>query len=138
MTRAKSNLKARRRYSHTVDRNSGLICDQTIACDWLLKRQDFEAPLRRIRFEIDPKTGKRLVFLTIQRHAAGNHYHRALSNAGGRSSCSSRWIKQHLRIKVFFGTLRERSVKSSSVDCCLHLPLVAIVKKRLHISVPLV
>ena len=63
VTRAKSNLKAQRRYSHPVDRSTGLICDQTIVLSGFYSRQDFDTPLRRIRFK-DPETGKRLVFLT--------------------------------------------------------------------------
>src|SRR5438132_1426090 len=63
VTRAKSNLKAQRRYSHPVDRSTGLICDQTIVLSGFYSRQDFDTPLRRVRFK-DPTTGKRLVFLT--------------------------------------------------------------------------
>jgi Domain of unknown function (DUF4372)/Transposase DDE domain len=63
VTRAKSNLKARRRYSQAVDRNTGLICDQIIVLTGSNSRRDFDTPLRRIKFN-DPETGKRLVFLT--------------------------------------------------------------------------
>jgi len=63
VTRAKSNLKAQRRYSHPVDRTTGLICDQTIVLTGFYSHQNFDTPLRRIKFR-DPKTGKRLVFLT--------------------------------------------------------------------------
>ena len=63
VTRAKSNLKAQRRYSHPVDRSTGLICDQTIVLTGFYSRQDFDKPLRRIKFK-DPNSGKRLVFLT--------------------------------------------------------------------------
>ena len=65
VTRAKSNLKAERRYSHPVDRTTGLICDQTVILSGFYSHKDFPVPLRRIKF-IDPKTGKRLVFLTNQ------------------------------------------------------------------------
>lgn len=63
VTRAKSHLKAGRRYSHPVDRSAGLICDQTIVLTGFYSRQGFDTPLRRIKFK-DPETGKRLVFLT--------------------------------------------------------------------------
>ena len=63
VTRGKSNLRAQRSYSHPVDRSTGLICDQTVILTGFYSSQDFETPLRRIRFN-DPKTGKRLVFLT--------------------------------------------------------------------------
>ena len=63
VTRAKSNLKARRRYSQPVDRSTGLVCDQTVFLTGFYSRQGFNRPLRRIKFN-DPQTGKRLVFLT--------------------------------------------------------------------------
>ena len=63
VTRAKSNLKARRRYSRPVDRSTGLVCDQTVLLTGFYSRQGFDRPLRRIKFN-DPQTGKRLVFLT--------------------------------------------------------------------------
>jgi IS4 transposase len=63
VTRGKSNLKVKRRYSHPVDRRTGLICDQTVVLTGFYSNKEFETPLRRIRFN-DPKTGKRLVFLT--------------------------------------------------------------------------
>jgi hypothetical protein len=50
VTRAKSNLKARRRYSHSVDRASGLVCDQTVILTGFYSRQGFNRPLRRIKF----------------------------------------------------------------------------------------
>jgi hypothetical protein len=65
VTRAKSNLKAERRYSHPVDRVSGLICDQTVILSGYYSDKGFPVPLRRIKY-IDPKTRKRLVFLTNQ------------------------------------------------------------------------
>jgi hypothetical protein len=63
VTRAKSNIKAKRRYSRPVDRSTGLICDQTIVLTGFYTRQGFDRPLRRVKFN-DPETGKTLVFLT--------------------------------------------------------------------------
>src|SRR3990170_4603225 len=63
VTRAKSNLKAERRYSHPVDRTTGLVCDQTVVLTVFYSRKGFEAPLRRIRFR-DPESDKTLIFLT--------------------------------------------------------------------------
>jgi hypothetical protein len=63
VTRAKSNLKALRRYSNPVDRSTGLICAQTIVLTGFYSRQDFDTPVRRIKLN-DPKTSKRLVLLT--------------------------------------------------------------------------
>jgi len=63
VTRGKSNLKAQRRYTHPVDRATGVICDQTVVLTGFYSRQGFDAPLRRIRFK-DPETDKTLIFLT--------------------------------------------------------------------------
>ncbi|MGH8338127.1 MAG: IS4 family transposase, partial [Gammaproteobacteria bacterium] len=109
VTRAKSNLKAERRYSHPVDRITGLICDQTIVLSGFYSHQGFPAPLRRIKFR-DPKTAKRLVFLT-------NNFRLPpltiadLYRSRWQVELFFKWIKQHLRIKAFFGT-SENAVKS--------------------------
>jgi hypothetical protein len=134
VTRAKSNLQAQRRYSHPIDRNTGLICDQTIVLTGFYTRQDFDAPLRRIRFK-DPETGKRLVFLT-------NNFTLAAITITELYRCRwqvelfFKWIKQHLRIKVFFGT-SENAVKTQVWIAVSTYLLVAIVKKRLHIPASL-
>ena len=65
VTRAKSNLDARRVYSAAIDRSTGLMCDQTIALNGFYSKQGFCDHLRRIRFK-DPQTGKTLIFLTNQ------------------------------------------------------------------------
>ena len=128
VTRAKSNLKAERRYSHPVDRSTGIICDQTIVLSGFYSHQGFPEPLRRIKFR-DPKTGKRLVFLT------NNVTLPPLSIADlyrcrWQVELFFKWIKQHLRIKAFFGT-SENAVKSQIWIAVSVYVLVAIVKKRL-------
>ena len=134
VTRAKSNLKAQRRYSHPVDRSTGLICDQTIVLTGFYSRQDFETPLRRIRFK-DPETGKRLVFLT-------NNFTLPAITITELYRCRwqvelfFKWIKQHLRIKVFFGT-SENAVKTQIWIAVSVYVLVAIVKKRLSLTASL-
>jgi len=65
VTRVKSNLRAERRYSHPVDRTSGLVCDQTMILSGYYSHKGFPVPLRRIKFR-DPSTGKRLIFLANQ------------------------------------------------------------------------
>lgn len=132
--RAKSNLQAQRRYSRPVDRKTGLICDQTILLTGFYTRQDFDAPLRRIRFT-DRETGKRLVFLT------NNFMLPALTIADlyrcrWQVELFFKWIKQHLRIKVFFGT-SENAVKTQVWIAVSTYLLVAIVKKRLNIPASL-
>ena len=131
VTRAKSNLKAQRRYSHPVDRSTGLICDQTIVLTGFYSRQDFDTPLRRIKFR-HPKIGKRLVFLT------NNFALPAITIADlYRCRCQVelffKWIKQHLRIKVFCWT-SENAVKTQIWIAVSVYVLVAIVKKRFNLS----
>ena len=134
MTRAKSNLNAKRRYSHPVDRTTGLLCDQTIVLTGFYSLKGFETPLRRIRFN-DPKTGKRLVFLT-------NNFTLPALTIAELYRCRwqvelfFKWIKQHLRIKAFYGT-SENAVKTQIWIAVSVYVLVAIVKKRLNIAASL-
>ena len=134
VTRAKSNLKAQRRYSHPIDRSTGLICDQTIVLTGFYSKQDFDTPLRRVRFK-DPTTGKNLVFLT-------NNFALPALTIADLYRCRwqvelfFKWIKQHLRIKVFFGT-SENAVKTQIWIAVSVYVLVAIVKKRLNIPASL-
>jgi hypothetical protein len=128
VTRAKSNLKARRRYSRPVDRSTGLVCDQTILLTGFYSRQGFNRPLRRIRFT-DPQTGKRLVFLT-NNFALDALTIAKLYKCRWQVELFFKWIKQHLRIKAFFGT-SENAVKSQIWIAVSVYVLVAIVKKRL-------
>ena len=134
VTRAKSNLKAVRRYSHPIDRSTGLICDQTIVLTGFYSRQDFDTPLRRIKFK-DPETGKRLVFLT-NNFALPATTICALYKCRWQVELFFKWIKQHLRIKVFFGT-SENAVKTQIWIAVSVYVLVAIVKKRLKLSASL-
>jgi hypothetical protein len=134
VTRAKSNLKAQRRYSHPIDRSTGLICDQTIVLSGFYSRQDFDTPLRRIRFK-DPETGKRLVFLT-NNFALPAITITKLYRCRWQVELFFKWIKQHLRIKAFFGT-SENAVKTQVWIAVSVYLLVAIVKKRLNLSASL-
>jgi len=134
VTRAKRNLDARRIYSSPVDRDTGIICDQTIALNGYLSHSRYPEHLRRIRFK-DPGTGKTLVFLT-------NHFGLpplticALYKARWHVELFFKWIKQHLRIKRFFGT-SENAVKSQIWIAVSVYVLVAIVKKRMNVDVTL-
>jgi hypothetical protein len=134
VTRAKSNLKAQRRYSHPVDRSTGLICDQTIVLTGFYSKQDFDTPLRRVRFK-DPATGKRLVFLT-NNFILPAFTITELYRCRWQVELFFKWIKQHLRIKVFFGT-SENAVKTQIWIAVSIYVLVAIVKKRLNLSASL-
>jgi Domain of unknown function (DUF4372)/Transposase DDE domain len=134
VTRAKSNLKAQRRYSHPVDRRTGLICDQTVTLTVFYSRQGFEAPLRRVRFK-DPETGKKLIFLT-NNFALPALTITQLYRQRWQIELFFKWIKQHLRIKSFFGT-SENAVKTQVWIAVSAYVLVAIVKKRLNLTASL-
>lgn len=134
VTRGKSNLKAQRRYSHPVDRTTGLVCDQTIVLTGFYSFKGFETPLRRIRFK-DPKTGKRLIFLT-NNFALPALTITDLYRCRWQVELFFKWIKQHLRIKQFYGTT-ENAVKTQIWIAVSVYVLVAIVKKRLGIAASL-
>jgi IS4 transposase len=134
VTRAKSNLKVQRRYSHPVDRNTGLICDQTVVLTGFYSRKGFESPLRRIKFK-DPESGKTLVFLT-NNFALPALTITKLYRLRWQIELFFKWIKQHLRIKAFFGT-SENAVKTQIWIAVSVYVLVAIVKKRLKLSASL-
>ena len=131
VTRGKSNLKAQRRYSHPVDRKTGLICDQSVVLTGFYSHHGFEAPLRRIRFK-DPETAKTLVFLT-NNFVLPAFTITELYRCRWQVELFFKWIKQHLRIKAFYGT-SENAVKSQIWIAVSAYVLVAIVKKRLRLS----
>ena len=134
VTRAKSNLNAHRVYSREVDRASGLVCDQTIALDGFHTQKDYPDHLRRVRFK-DPDGGRSLVFLS-------NHFDLpaltvcALYKSRWQVELFFKWIKQHLRIKQFYGT-SENAVKTQIWIAVSVYVLVAIVKKRLNLDASL-
>jgi hypothetical protein len=134
VTRAKSNLDAHRIHSAPADRSSGLICDQTIVLDGYSTRRDYPAHLRRIRFK-DPETGKTLVFLTNQTTLPAVTIS-ALYKSRWRVELFFKWIKQHLRIKQFYGT-SENAVKTQVWIAVSVYVLVAIVRKRLRLGASL-
>jgi len=128
--RGKSNLRAQRRYSHPMDRTTGLICDQTVILTGFYAQKNFETPLRRIRFK-DPKTEKTLIFIT-NNFALPAFTITELYRCRWQVELFFKWIKQHLRIKAFFGT-SENAVKYQIWIAVSVYVLVAIVKKRLGI-----
>jgi hypothetical protein len=134
VTRGKSNLQVQRRYSHPVDRKTGLICDQSVVLTGFYSHQGFEAPLRRIRFK-DPETAKTLIFLT-NNFVLPAFTITELYRCRWQVELFFKWIKQHLRIKAFFGT-SENAVRSQIWIAVSAYVLVAIVKKRLHLSASL-
>jgi len=133
VTRAKSNLKAQRRYSHAVDRATGLICDQTITLTVFYSHAGYPDALRRIRFKTPE--GKTLVFLT-NNFALPALTIAELYRCRWQVELFFKWIKQHLRIKRFFGT-SENAVKTQVWIAVSVYVLVAIVKKRLGLAASL-
>jgi transposase len=131
VTRAKSNLKCRRLYSHLVDKSTGVICDQTILLTITKSAGDYPDKLRRVRY-YDTETEKTLVFLT------NNFLLPALTIAQlykqrWQIELFFKWIKQNLRIKSFYGT-SENAVKTQIWIAVSVYLIVAIIKKRLHIQ----
>ena len=134
VTRAKSNMDARRLYSAASDRANGIICDQTIALAGVQTSRHYPEHLRRIRFK-DPETGKTLVFLTNQKTLPATTIC-ALYKSRWQVELFFKWIKQHLRIKKFFGS-SENAVKTQIWIAVSVYVLVAIVKKRLDLDASL-
>jgi hypothetical protein len=132
--RAKSNLNARRRYSHPVDRRSGVRSDQTIILNNFYSRKGFPEPLRRIRIK-DLQSGKSLVVLT-NNFALPALTLTSLYRCRWQIELFFKWIKQHLRIKAFFGT-SENAVKTQIWIAVAVYVLVAIVKKRFQLQASL-
>jgi hypothetical protein len=131
VTRAKSNTKFKRRYSHPVDRvNTSVLCDQTGMLTVFYSSKDYPTTLRRVVVRDD--TGKRLVFLT-NNFALKPEVIASLYRQRWQVELFFKWIKQHLRIKVFFGT-SENAVKTQIWIAISTYVLIAIAKKRLHLD----
>jgi Domain of unknown function (DUF4372)/Transposase DDE domain len=133
VTRAKSNFKFRRLQSRPVDRSTGLICDQTIELIVFYSRQGYPERLRRIRYRDDE--GRTLVFLT-NNFALSSATICELYRQRWQVELFFKWIKQHLRIKRFFGN-SQNAVKTQIWTAVATYVLVAIVRKRLNLSLSL-
>ncbi len=131
--RAKSNLRFKRRYSLESDRATGIICDQIGILSGFYSTQDYPAPLRRVRIQDDE--GKTLVFLTNNINLPARTI-AELYRCRWQVELFFKWIKQHLRIKSFFGT-SENAVKSQIWIAVSVYVIVAILKKRLKLSASL-
>jgi len=134
VTRSKRNFNFSRRYSHEVDKSTGVQCDQTVVLETYYSAQGYPEPLRRIRY-YDAERDKRLVFLTNDFTLPATTI-AALYKSRWRIELFFKWIKQHLRIKVFYGT-SENAVKSQIWIAVATYLLVAIVKKVLGLPLPL-
>jgi transposase len=134
VTRAKSNMSARRVYSASTQRDTGVICDQTIALKGSRSAKDYPEHLRRVRYK-DPESGKTLVFLT-NNTALPPLTIAVLYKNRWHVELFFKWIKQHLRIKRFFGN-SENAVKTQIWCAIATYVLIAIVKKELKINASL-
>jgi hypothetical protein len=134
VVRARDNMRFRRRYSHPVDKSSGLRSDQTIVFTGDASAHDYPAPARRVHF-FDTKQQHDLVFLT-------NHFAlpaltiAQLYKSRWKVELFFKWIKQHLRIKAFYGTSANAVKVQIWVAVSVYL-LLAILKKRLGLQADL-
>lgn len=132
--RAKRNLQFRRQYSHAVEKHTGLRCDQRIRLTGASAAKNYPDQLRRIKY-YDDTTDTRFVFLTNQCELPALTIAR-IYQLRWQIELFFKWIKQHLKIKRFYGT-SENAVKTQIwIAICTYV-LVAIVKKRLHIDLSL-
>lgn len=134
VVRAKVNLKFRRLYSHPVDKSTGLKCDQIIVLTGLNAPKDYPEKLRRIRY-YDEKTQNNFTFLTNNLTLPAFTITQ-LYKCRWQIELFFKWIKQHLRIKSFYGN-SESAVKTQVwIAICVYV-LIAIVKKRLNLDITL-
>ncbi len=134
VTRAKSNFDFKRLYSKRVDKSTGVLCDQIVTLQGFYAKKSYPDKLRRIKY-YDADKKKRLVFLT------NNFLLPALTIAEiyrcrWQVELFFKWIKQHLRIKAFYGT-SENAVKTQIWIAISVYVLVAIIKKRLNLNLSL-
>lgn len=128
--RAKHNMRFRRLYSNPVDKTTGIQADQSIVLVGYKSRTAYPETLRRVRY-YDVHQNKRLVFLT-------NHFGIPAKTVADIYHCRwqvelfFKWIKQHLRIKTFYGTSPNAVKTQIWIAISIYL-LVAIVKKRLKL-----
>jgi hypothetical protein len=134
IVRSKANTRVRRLYSLPVDKSCGLRCDQIVVPEGFYSKKAYPAKLRRIKY-FDDQHKKNLVFLT-------NHFTLPAFTVAELYRCRwqielfFKWIKQHLRIKSFYGT-SENAVKTQIWIAISVYVLVAIIKKRLKIDLSL-
>ena len=130
VTRTKSNTKFKRRYSNPVDKiTTNIVCDQTGVLPMFYASKDYPALLRRV--VVKDEAGKRITFLT-NNLALKPELIAALCRQRWQVELFFKWIKQHLRIKVFYGT-SQNAVKTQIWIAISTYVLIAIAKKRLNL-----
>ena len=132
--KAKSNFNCKRLYSQPVNKSTGVQCDQIVVLKGFYAHKDYPEKLRRIRY-IDAETNKRFIFLTnnfvLPALTIAQLYH-----CRWQIELFFKWIKQHLRIKAFYGTT-ENAVKTQIWIAITVYVLVAIIKKQLNLELSL-
>ncbi len=134
VTRSKTNTGLRRLYSHKVDKTTGVRYDQTVVPTGFYTKKDYPDKLRRIKY-FDAEKGRAFIFLTNQFTLPALTI-AELYRCRWRVEIFFKWIKQHLRIKKFFGT-SENAVKTQIWIAISTYVLVAIMKKRMKIDLSL-
>ena len=134
LIRAKRNMQYTRLYSHPVDRSEGLRCDQTVRLTGVRSRNDYPEKLRRIRF-YDDQNDQKIVLLSNNSSLSAQTL-ADLYRCRWKVELFFKWIKQHLRIKAFYG-LSENAVKTQIWIAITIYVLVAVVKKRLDLEASL-
>jgi hypothetical protein len=135
VTRAKNNFTFKRRYSRPVDKATGVICDQTVTLTNFYPAKAYPEPLRRIKFRDPEDPSSLLVFLTNDFTLPALAITK-LYKARWMIELFFKWIKQHLRIKSFYGT-SFNAVKTQIWIAITTYLLIAIVRKRLKLQLPL-
>lgn len=131
VTRAKSNLNFKRVFSKEVDKETGVLCDQTILLQTFYAAKDYPDKLRRVKYH-DAETQKTLTFLT-NNFSLDPLIIAQLYKCRWKVELFFKWIKQHLRIKNFYGT-SENAVKTQIWIAVSVYVLVAIVKKKIGLT----
>jgi hypothetical protein len=127
VTRAKDNMNYRRLYSHPKDSNNGILYDQSIMVNNYYAAKDYPEKMRRIKFK-DEQTGKVLIFLTNNFQLSATEIAQLYKHRW-KIELFFKWIKQHLKIKSFWGQ-SENAVKTQVWIAVSVYVLVAIAKKR--------
>ena len=131
VTRGKDNFAFRRLYSRAVDKSAGLRCDQTVVLTGHYARKDYPEKLRRVKY-YDAETDNTLVFLTNNFKVPALVI-AMLYKERWKVELFFKWIKQHLRIKSFFGTTRNAVFAQIWIAICVYL-IVAIMKKKIKLE----
>jgi transposase len=126
--RAKNNLQFKRQYSAIVNKRTGVQCDQTGELKGFYSNKDYPGKIRRIKFH-DADQNRKFVFLTNNLHLAPEEI-AALYKQRWKVELFFKWIKQHLKIKSFWGTT-ENAVKTQVYIAVITYTLVAIIRQRL-------